>query len=127
MGIKYADGDTVGHFCAGILSCSLIQYSNIPLGINFGIANGIHYLMETNELSVAPNGRVLEAMENHIGDIIAFFVGWMIAYILRMDRYITSKNVSGSWIVLLFFTALEILREIYPYEPLMRGAYTLDK
>jgi hypothetical protein len=127
MGIKLVDGYTVGHFAGGILTCSLLKYSNIPVGINFVIANGIHYLMEKNERSVAPNGRVLETMENHIGDIIVFFVGWMIAYILRMDRYITSKNVSGLWIVLLFFTAWEILREIYPYEVVVRGAYTIDK
>ena len=124
MGLTYFDKYTLGHLFGGILSCSLIQYSNIPVAINFTIANGIHYLIEKNEKSVAPNGRVLESYENHIGDITAFLLGWMIAYALRMDRYITSKNALVLWVVLLFFTALEFLREMYPYEKLWNGAYT---
>jgi hypothetical protein len=127
MGIKYVDKYTLGHLFGGILSCSLLQYSNIPVAINFTIANGIHYMIEQTEKSVAPNGRVLESYENHIGDITAFLLGWMIAYALRMDRYITSKNALVLWVVLLFFTALEFLREMYPYEKLINGAYTDDE
>ena len=126
MGLSYFDRLTIGHLCGGVLSCSLIQYINIPLGYNFIIANGIHYMIERIEKSVAPNGRVLETKENHIGDITAFFVGWMLAYYFRFDRYVTSKNAPVLWFVLLFFTASEFLREIYPYEPLIRGSYTLD-
>ena len=127
MGLTYFDKWTLGHLFGGILSCSLIQYSNIPVAINFAIANGIHYLSEKNEKSVAPNGRVLESYENHIGDIILFFIGWMIAYYYRMDHYITSKTAPILWVVLLFFTALEFLREMYPYEKLINGAYTDDE
>ena len=76
---------------------------------------------------MAPNGRVLETMENHIGDILSFFIGWMIAYILRVDRYIMSNSVYFLWFVLIFFTMLETLREIYPYEPKLIGAYTVDR
>ena len=127
MGIEYVDKDMIGHFCGGVLSYVLLQYSHVPVAYNFILANGIHYLIERNEKSVAPNGRVLETYENHIGDIIAFFVGWMIAYVLRLDRYVTSKIAPILWVVLLFFTALEFLREIYPYERLVDGAYTIDK
>lgn len=127
MGIEYVDKDMIGHFCGGVLSSVLLQYSHVPVAYNFILANGIHYLIERNEKSVAPNGRVLETYENHIGDIIAFFVGWMIAYVLRLDRYVTSKIAPILWVVLLFFTALEFLREIYPYERLVDGAYTIDK
>ena len=127
MGIEYVDKDMIGHFCGGVLSSVLLQYSHVPVAYNFILANGIHYLIERNENSVAPNGRVLETYENHIGDIIAFFVGWMIAYVLRLDRYVTSKIAPILWVVLLFFTALEFLREIYPYERLVDGAYTKDK
>lgn len=127
MGIKYVDAHTIGHFCGGVLSYTMIQYSNVPLGYNFIIANGIHYMIEKTERSVAPNGRVLETTENHIGDITAFLLGWVIAYALRMERYVTSKIAPVLWIVLLFFTALEFLREIYPYQPLFVGAYTIDK
>ncbi len=127
MGIEYVDKHTIGHFCGGVLSSVLLQYSHVPVAYNFILANGIHYLIERNEKSVAPNGRVLETYENHIGDIIAFFVGWMIAYVLRLDRYVTSKIAPILWVVLLFFTALEFLREIYPYERLLVGAYTIDK
>jgi hypothetical protein len=127
MGISYVDVFTLGHLCGGVLSCSLITYSNIPVLLNFVIANGFHYIIEKTEKSVAPNGRVLETYENHIGDIVAFFVGWMIAYVLRFDRYVTSGNVSFLWIVLVGFIMKEILREIYPYAPILKGAYTMDK
>jgi hypothetical protein len=127
MGIKYFDKDTIGHLCGGVLSYTMIQYSNVLLGYNFIIANGIHYMIEKTERSVAPNGRVLETTENHIGDIIAFLLGWIIGYALRMERYVTRKIAPVLWIVLLFFTALEFLREIYPYERIIGGAYTKDK
>ena len=127
MGIEYVDYDTIGHLCWGVLSCSLLTYSKIPVLANFGIANGIHYIIEKTEKSVAPNGRVLETIENHIGDILAFLLGWMIAYVLRIDRYITSGNALFLWIVLLGFIVKEVIREIYPYESIVTGAYTMDK
>ena len=127
MGIKYVDYDTIGHFCGGVLSYTMFQYSNVPPTLNFLIANGIHYMIEKTERSVAPNGRVLETMENHIGDIIAFLLGWMIGYALRMERYVTSKIAPILWIVLLYNYSAEILREIYPYERRLDGAYTKDK
>jgi hypothetical protein len=127
MEINYVDIHTFGHLGGGILSCVLLQYSNVPIVTNFILANGIHYCSERNEKSVAPNGSVLETNENHIGDIIAFLLGWIVAYVLRLERYVTSKIAPILWFVLLFFTALEFLREIYPYERLLVGAYTLDK
>ena len=127
MGIEYVDYDTIGHLCWGVLSCSLLTYSKIPVLVNFGIANGIHYMIEKIEKSVAPNGRVLETIENHTGDIIAFLLGWMIAYVLRIDRYITSGNALFLWIVLLGFIVKEVIREIYPYASIVTGAYTKDK
>jgi len=127
MGVLIFDAYTLGHIIGGVLSCSLMQYSNIPVVLNFTIANGVHYMIEKTEKSVAPNGRVLETMENHIGDIIAFFIGWMIAYMVRMDRYITSKSVYVLWFIFIFFTMLETLREIYPYESKLIGAYTVDR
>lgn len=102
MGIEYVDKDTIGHFCGGVLSSVLLQYSHVPVAYNFILANGVHYMIERTEKSVAPNGRVLETYENHIGDIIAFFVGWVIAYVLRLDRYVTSKIAPVLWVVLLF-------------------------
>jgi hypothetical protein len=84
-------------------------------------------MIERTEKSVAPNGRVLETYENHIGDIISFFVGWIVGYVLRLDRYVTSKIAPILWIVLIYNYSAEILREIYPYERLVNGAYTKDK
>jgi len=51
----------------------------------------------------------------------------VVAYVLRLDRYVTSKIAPVLWVVLLFFIALEFLRENYPYERLLEGAYTIDK
>jgi len=81
-------------------------------------------MIEKTEKSVAPNGRVLETIENHIGDILAFLLGWMIAYVLRIDRYITSGNALFLWIVLVGFIVKEVIREIYPYASIVTGAYT---
>ena len=127
MGIEYVDKDTIGHFCGGVLSSVLLQYSHVPVAYNFILANGVHYMIERTEKSVAPNGRVLETIENHIGDIIAFFVGWVIGYALRLDRYVNNKIAPVLWIVLIYNYSAEILREIYPYDRLMDGAYTKDK
>jgi hypothetical protein len=127
MGIEYVDKDTIGHVCGGVLSSVLLQYSHVPVAYNFILANGVHYMIERTEKSVAPNGRVLETYKNHIGDIIAFFVGWVIGYALRLDRYVTSKIAPVLWIVLIYNYSAEILREIYPYDRLMDGAYTKDK
>jgi hypothetical protein len=84
-------------------------------------------MIEKTEKSVAPNGRVLETKENHIGDITAFLLGWVIAYALRMERYVTSKIAPVLWIVLIYNYSAEILREIYPYDRRLDGAYTKDK
>jgi NhaP-type Na+/H+ or K+/H+ antiporter len=84
-------------------------------------------MIEKTEKSVAPNGRVIETIENHIGDIIAFLLGWMIAYVLRIDRYITSGNALFLWIVLVGFIVKEVIREIYPYASIVTGAYTKNK
>ena len=123
MGIKMFDLNSIGHLCGGILACSLCQYINIPVLYNFIITNGIHLIIEKIERNVAPNGDILETRQNHIGDIIAFFLGWMIAYYFKFDRFIYPNNVSVLWIILLFFTMNEFLREIFPYKPLLSGAY----
>jgi|LauGreDrversion4_2_1035121.scaffolds.fasta_scaffold04764_3 hypothetical protein len=127
MGIAFIDNHTFGHLFGGILSFTMLQYSNVPLSYNFMIANGIHYMIERREKSVAPNGRVLETYQNHIGDIIAFFSGWMIAYALRLDRYVNHKIAPLLWVVLIYNYSTEILREMYPYERRLDGAYTKDK
>lgn len=126
MGIKYFDKDTIGHFCGGVLSYTMLQYSNVPLTLNFVIANGIHYMIEKTERSVTPNGRVLETYENHIGDIIAFLLGWIVGFALRSERYVNHKIAPVLWIILIYNYSAEILREIYPYERLLDGAYMKD-
>ena len=124
MGIKMFDLDAKGHFLGGMLACSLFQYSNIPVIYNFILTNGIHLLIELNENNVAPDGRILETRENHIGDIIAFFVGWVLAYYFNFQRFICPNNVIILWCVLLVYTSMEFLREVFPYQPLLFGAYT---
>ena len=124
MGVKMFDGYTMGHLLGGMLACSLFQYSNIPVIYNFILTNGIHFMIEKIEKNVSPNGRILETQINHIGDIISFFVGWNLAYYFKFDRFIFPNNVSVLWVVLLFYTMKEILSEIFPYEPLLMGAYT---
>ncbi len=123
MGISYFDMWSFGHLWFGILSFSLLQYSKIPILVNFFIANGIHYFIEKNENNVAPDGAVLETYQNHIGDIFMFLLGWIIAFFFRTNNYVTSGNVPLLWIILLVTASTEILRENYPYEPTIGGAY----
>jgi len=126
MGIKYVDKHTIGHFCGGVLSYTMLQYSNVLVTLNFIIANGIHYMIEKTERSVAPNGQVLETYENHIGDIIAFLLGWIVGFALGLERYVNNKIAPVLWIILIYNFSAEILREIYPYERLLDGAYMKD-
>lgn len=126
MGLSYFDKSTIGHFGGGVLSYSLLQNSKLPILVNFVFSNGIHYLIECNEKNVAPNGRVLETYENHIGDIIVFLVGWILAFLFRTDRYVTTGNAPWLWVVFLICVALEIYRENYPYHRWIRGAYVDD-
>jgi hypothetical protein len=51
----------------------------------------------------------------------------VIGYALRLDRYVNNKIAPVLWIVLIYNYSAEILREIYPYDRLMDGAYTKDK
>ena len=110
----------------GVLSYSLLQNSKLPILVNFVFSNGIHYLIECNEKNVAPNGSVIQTYENHIGDIIVFLVGWILAFLFRTDRYVTTGNAPWLWVVFLICVALEIFRENYPYNRWIRGAYVDD-
>ncbi len=123
MGMSYFDSWSFGHLGSGILSFSLLQYSKLPILVNFLFANGIHYLIEKNENNVAPDGAVLETYKNHIGDIFIFLLGWIIAFLFRTNNYVTRGNVPWLWGILLLTASTEILRENYPYEPLIGGAY----
>ena len=124
MGVKMFDGDTKGHLLGGMLACSLFQYSDIPVIYNFIVTNGIHLLIEMIEKNVAPNGCILETHKNHIGDSIAFFVGWVLAYYFKFERFICPNNIIILWCILLGYTISETLREVFPHQPLLSGAYT---
>jgi|Laugresu1bdmlbsd_1035121.scaffolds.fasta_scaffold07033_1 hypothetical protein len=126
MGLSYFDKWTIGHLGGGVLSYSLLQNSKLPILVNFVFSNGIHYLIECNEKNVAPNGSVIQTYENHIGDIIVFLVGWILAFLFRTDRYVTTGNAPWLWVVFLICVALEIFRENYPYNRWIRGAYVDD-
>lgn len=124
MGIKMFDMDTKGHLFGGMLACSLFQYSRIPVIYNFILTNGIHFIIEMIEKNVAPDGRILETQKNRIGDNIAFFVGWILAYYFKFERFICPNNVIILWCILVGYAAKEILREVFPYQSLLSGAYT---
>ena len=124
MGVKMFDSDTKGHLLGGMLACSLFEYHHIPVIYNFIITNGIHLLIEITEKNVAPDGRILETHKNRIGDIIAFFVGWVLAYYFKFECFICPNNIIILWCILLVYTLQETLREVFPYQPLLSGAYT---
>lgn len=124
MGVSMFDIHSLGHLFSGMLSFSLLRNQNIPTLYNFIISNGVHYFIEINEKDITPDGRVLETYQNHVGDNISFFTGWMIGSYYKLDNYINSENSVYLWTLLLAVMSKEFLREIYPNNPWLTGAYT---
>ena len=85
--------------------------------------NGFHLFIELLEKNESPTKKQLESNKNHVGDIICFLLGWLLSYHLNL-------NIPGIlypilWILLIYVTMHEIIREIFPYieNRLVKGAY----
>tara|TARA_B100001996_G_C18464568_1_gene517451 strand:+ start:254 stop:625 length:372 start_codon:yes stop_codon:yes gene_type:complete len=114
MGVELVDKHSIGHFVAGMISYVLLKELKwVSTFGNFVISNGVHGWIEYMEHDFAPNGKQLESSKNHQGDIIAFFIGWFLAYyydIRIQNKYI----INVCWLVLIRQMVEEIYREVYP-------------
>ena len=123
MGKLFFDLWTVGHFFFGVLTTSALIPSN-PL-LSLIITNVIHLLMELNENNIdETNGNILETKENHIGDIIFFFLGSLIGFVYGYHMFEKNYILRITVLLLSALTLLqEVLREIYPYDWYFDSAY----
>ena len=98
---------------------------NVETVENFVISNGIHLIIEFIEKS-SMNGKVLESFENHVVDVILFFIGWFISMNIKSENLIPNALVPFLWSVLVFTTLKEILQELYPtYKTLINRMWIL--
>ena len=101
MGLKTIDIHTFFHFLFGILSSKA--------GINIFLSNFVHFLIEMNERTYNLNGKKVESTKNHVGDILAFFLGSS----LSKDSVIKSMKKRNFVLFVVLAVALkEILREL---------------
>lgn len=110
MGKKAIDKFTIGHFVSGVLSYMLVRDTlNVSTPVNFILGNGLHLLMECIELKVI-NGVYENFNINHITDIIAFTVGWILSYKLLKVK-IEHKYIGILWAILIAVSVEEIYHE----------------
>ena len=129
MGIHFIDYYTFSHFFFGFI-CKLVIFPNVPL-YSFIVSNGVHLLVELNENTFYKSKR-LESFNNHIGDIIAFFIGWYLCYYFNYSLSNKKYNICIKYILLcIIIIALfsEVFREIFPYHNgfifgICKGAFT---
>ena len=114
MGIAIVDKHTIGHFGCGSLGYYILYNQNVSISKNFYIANGLHLLMELLEHNKDPMGRVLESNINHLTDIIAFLIGWILAYLFKIEKYIPQTFYPVICIFMIYTVTLETVRELYP-------------
>lgn len=127
MGINMFDRYSLDHFMAGFISNGLLKSINMSSSTNFIASNGFHLLIELLEKNESPTKKELESNKNHVGDIICFLLGWLLSYHLNL-------NIPGIlypilWILLIYVTMHEIIREIFPYieNGLVKGAYISNR
>ena len=123
MSVKPFDIYTFWHFLIGFLSYLVLSKFNISTVSNFLISNGIHLFIELLEHNTSPTGRVLETTQNHIGDIVFFFLGWCMSVYFNIK--VSSHLYPFIFIIVLVTMTKEILREIFPYgnNMLLKGAF----
>jgi len=113
MGIEYIDIYTVQHLVGGLLSQTLLNSTGMSMHANFLISNGVHTFMEYGEHSVSPTGKKLESTRNHVTDILAFLLGWIVSLYFQID--IPEQFRTVAWIILGSATVKEFARELFPY------------
>ena len=128
MGVDKIDKWTLGHFIGGSMSGILI-YPNDYIK-SFILNNGFHFFIELLEKDISPDGEILQTFDNHLFDIIAFFLGWLLSIKLELYKYITNIYFYILLIIVFVLSTLsEVLREVYPYSNniLFKGTFVSDE
>lgn len=113
MGKKIFDGSSRGHFYGGMTSAILFFPNNIIL--NFLTSHGLHVLIELIEKNKTLCGQVIESRNNHLGDMMAFFGGWLLAITYNFNSLSNIYIRLVLWGVFIYYNLKEILKEIFPF------------
>lgn len=123
MGNNFIDFWTFLHFIFGIISTSTILPKN--KNISIFVANFLHLILELFENNKNnKTSEILESTSNHIGDILAFFIGSLIGYFYGC-KYFSNNNITRYILLVLSFAVFlqEILREIFPNDWIFDPSY----
>jgi hypothetical protein len=124
MGLAYVDFWTFMHFFWGIVITSVLFPSSPELSIV--ISNVLHLILELTEHDYGINGEHLESTENHIGDLIGFLLGSLIAYFFGC-KYFTQKGTETLRWTLMIAAIIafiqEVGRELFPETWFLSPAY----
>ena len=125
MGVNFIDFDTIMHFFGGFLS-RLVIFPNKRI-LSYIISFGIHIFIELIEHKYnLYTGKHLESNINSIFDMLFFTIGFIIAdnYYQKGMLKLTGTSYYIGLSILIISILAEILREIFPYSKLVRGAFT---
>ena len=124
MGKEFIDIWTLGHFTCGFLSSYTLipiitpSLDVTPIVIIVIVTNIIHFILESLENSKNEHtGEILETPINHLGDIIAFVLGSVLAAGLLNYKVILKPNILFSIFILAILTIIiiqEACRELWP-------------
>jgi hypothetical protein len=111
---------TFGHFIGGFVS-SFIIFPKKPV-LSFTVSNLLHLFLELNEEYIDPlTQNKINSYKNSGGDIIAYFIGWFLGFILINKLKIKINNTI--YIILLISYIIGCTSE-YIREVLIRHGYS---
>jgi hypothetical protein len=111
--IKTFDGWTFGHFIGGFVS-SFIIFPKKPV-LSFTVSNLLHLFLELNEEYIDPlTQNKINSYKNSGGDIIAYFIGWFLGFILINKLKIKINNTVYTIFLISYIIGCtsEYLREV---------------
>lgn len=113
MGVLWFDLYTIWHLIIGLISHIIANSTTKNIIANFIICNGTHLIIEFIENNRDPSGRMLESSINHLSDVVAFLVGWLISFILNLKA--SGVFLKFLWSITMMIFIKEVFREVYPY------------
>ena len=112
MGKKPIDEWTKKHALMGGISYLCLKSVKLSSVQNFFIAQTIHGIIEIIEKTENKKFNTVESRVNHISDIIAFYIGWNVSYIVFRNVEVCTEIMVILWVYLLVTFYWEIKREI---------------
>jgi hypothetical protein len=124
MGKNFFDTWSIFHFICGFLSTSTLIPSQPYLSAV--ITNILHFFMEIIEKNKNPyTNEILETNINHLGDIIFFFIGSILAILYGHKLFIKQTFARYFFLIIMILIFLqEMFREIFPRNWIFDSAYS---